>query len=73
MNELCEMWNLPWQALQKDLALGLGADALGPSAAADRPLKPSAAAATISWLSRARLRAVPRTQAPIRRAPTPSG
>jgi hypothetical protein len=62
MNELCEMWNLPWQALQKDLARGL---------AADRPLKPSAAVATISWLSRARLRAVPRVQAPIRRVQTP--
>ncbi len=64
MNELCEMWNLPWQTLQKDLALGL---------AADRPLKPSAAVSTISWLSRSRLRAVPRAQAPIRRVQTPLG
>jgi hypothetical protein len=67
MNDVCVMWNLPWQALQKDLALGLGADAFGASAAADRPLKPAAAVSTISWLSRARLRAVPRAQAPMRR------
>jgi hypothetical protein len=73
MNELRDMWNLPWQALQKDLALGLNADAPGLSAAADRPLKPSAAVATISWLSRARLRAVPRAQAPTRRVQAPSG
>jgi hypothetical protein len=64
MNELCEMWNLPWQALQKDLALGL---------AADRPLKPSAPVSTISWLSRARLRAALPAQVPIRRMQTPLG
>jgi hypothetical protein len=64
MNDICEMWNLPWQALQKDLALGL---------AADWPIKPNAAVSTISWLSRARLRTAPRAQAPIRRAQTPPG
>ena len=62
MNDICEIWNLPWQALQKDLARGLGADAFGRAAAADEPYKPNATVSAISWLSRARLRVVPLTQ-----------
>jgi len=26
MNDLCEIWNLPWQALQKSVANALGDD-----------------------------------------------
>lgn len=62
MNDIGEIWNLPWQALQKNLALGLSADAFGPSAAADRRLESSAAVSTMSWLSRARVRVVPGAQ-----------
>jgi hypothetical protein len=28
MNGTCEMWSLPWHALQRNLALGLGGDAI---------------------------------------------
>ena len=38
MNDICELWSLPWHALQKNLALGLGDDARG-SAAPVAPLK----------------------------------
>ncbi len=71
MNDICEIWNAPWQALQKDLAIGLGADAFSPGAAADKSVKSSSHASALSWLSRARLRAVARAQAPIRRVQTP--
>ncbi len=63
MNDIVEMWHLPWHALQRDLALGLGADAIGDSIPGDKPATPSAAITAISWLSRARLRAAPPMQA----------
>lgn len=69
MHDTCEMWSLPWHALQRNLALGLGGDA----SAANVPVK--AVGATIravnvqstamhsnSWLGRARLRVAPLPQ-----------
>jgi hypothetical protein len=44
MNDTVEMWSMPWHALHRNLALGLGAEAAGCSAPA------------VSWLSRARRR-----------------
>lgn len=64
MNDSGEIWNLPWHALQKDLALGLGTD---------KPGRPVGSVSAISWLSRARLRAAPRAQTPMRQAQTPAG
>ena len=69
MNDTCEMWSLPWHALQRNLALGLGGDA----PAADATVKAvgatikavnvqSTAAHSSSWLGRARLRAAPLSQ-----------
>jgi hypothetical protein len=77
MNDLSEIWNLPWQALQKDLALGLGADAFSPGAAAtlstvaQRPVNPGASTSSPSWLSRGRLRTVLQARAPERGVPPP--
>jgi hypothetical protein len=60
MNPISEQWHLPWHALQKDLALGLGAGPLRPPVvAAKSVVVQSAASATLSWLGRARLRAAP--------------
>ena len=69
MNDTCEMWSLPWHALQRNLALGLS----GGVTAADATIK--AVGATIksvnvqgtsayanSWLGRARLRVAPLPQ-----------
>ena len=28
MNDICEMWSLPWHALQRNLASGIGGDGL---------------------------------------------
>ena len=62
MNDICELWSLPWHALQKNLALGLGDDARG-SAAPVAPLKTvkaqCVAASTSSWLRRAQCRTPP--------------
>ena len=64
MNDVCEMWHLPWHALQKDLALGLGSDPLRPAASPVKSLNvQSAAVVAHSWLGRARLRAAPPTTA----------
>ena len=60
MNDSCEMWSLPWHALQRDLALGLGGDA--PAHAGARIKAVTVQSATVhanSWLGRARLRAAP--------------
>jgi len=58
MNEICEMWSVPWHALQRNLALGLAANAASLSAPA---LKSSSvqgvAVSANSWLSRARRQA----------------
>jgi hypothetical protein len=60
MNDTCEMWSLPWHALQRNLALELGGDAPAPSGATIKAVNvQSAAAYTNSWLGRARLRAAP--------------
>jgi hypothetical protein len=58
MNDICEMWSLPWHALQRNLAEGIDGDAMIHFAASVRAVNlPSAA--TNSWLGRARLRAEP--------------
>jgi hypothetical protein len=36
MNDICEMWSLPWHALQKNLALGLSGDAAARAVTAPR-------------------------------------
>lgn len=65
MNPICEQWNLPWHALQKDLALGLGADPLEPPVLAAKSVyMQSPASASVSWLGRARLRVAPPSQPP---------
>jgi hypothetical protein len=60
MNDTCEMWSLPWHALQRNLANGIGGDAIVHFAAAFRADNVSSAAAN-SWLGRARLRVAPLT------------
>jgi hypothetical protein len=63
MNPICEQWHLPWHALQKDLALELDIDSLEPPVIAAQSANVwSAAAASLSWLRRARLRAAPPVQ-----------
>jgi hypothetical protein len=60
MNDTCEMWSLPWHALQRNLALELGGDASAHSSATIKAVSvQSAAAYTNSWLGRARLRVAP--------------
>jgi hypothetical protein len=58
MNEIFELWSLPWHVLQRDLALGLAGETLFSSPKAVKG--PSAAAgAANSWLSRALRQAAP--------------
>ena len=63
MSDICELWNLPWHALQKKLAYGKGTDA-----AAYPTVKLRAVNIQIgpvgadSWLGRARLRTAPSSQ-----------
>ena len=62
MNDTCEMWSLPWHALQRNLALGLGGDAIlhyHYAATVKAVNVQSAAAGANSWLGRARLRVAP--------------
>jgi hypothetical protein len=60
MNDTCEMWSLPWHALQRNLALELGGDAPAHSGATIKAVNvQSATAYTNSWLGRARLRVAP--------------
>jgi hypothetical protein len=57
MNDMCEMWSLPWHALQRNLALGLGAGALAHAGATVKAVNvQSATVSASSWLGRARLR-----------------
>ncbi len=64
MNDICEMWHLPWHALQKDLALELNVDALRPMPHTAKSVSvQSATVAAVTWLGRARQRAAPRTVA----------
>lgn len=63
MNDMCEMWSLPWHALQRNLAKGIDGDAVGHSTAAVKTFNvQSAAVSTSSWLGRARRRVVPLPQ-----------
>jgi hypothetical protein len=60
MNDTCEMWSLPWHALQRTLALGLGGDAPAHTGATVTAVNvQSATAYANSWLGRARLRVAP--------------
>jgi hypothetical protein len=78
MNEVSEMWSLPWQALQRNLAQDMGGNALGhatPTPRAVNALKvvstlevvqvESGAVSANSWLRRAQRRAA----APARARP----
>ena len=56
MNDISELWSLRWHALQRDLALGLAGEAVGPSVPALKAVKVQSsvvAVSTNSWLSRA--------------------
>ena len=67
MNDTCETWSLPWHALQRNLALGLGGNAPARSTATKAvgaTIKAVNAQSTFSiyansWLGRARLRVAP--------------
>ena len=63
MSDTCEMWSLPWHALQRDLALGLGGNAIVHSAVTVKAVSvQSAAVGANSWLGRALLRVTPLPQ-----------
>jgi hypothetical protein len=65
MDDICEMWSLPWHALQRSLANGTGDDAPNHSTVGMRPVNARGAAVPPnSWLARARSRLAP---SPIRR------
>jgi hypothetical protein len=55
MNDICELWSVPWHALQRDLALGLAGEPVERSVPALRAVKVRRAVAVsaTSWLSRA--------------------
>jgi hypothetical protein len=60
MNEPSELWNLPWQELQRSLAAGFGDSAGGnPTVNSPTALKSAGARSAASWLVRARSRAKP--------------
>jgi hypothetical protein len=60
MSDTCEMWSLPWHALQRNLALGLEGNAIVYSAVTVKAVTvQSAAVGDNSWLGRARHRAAP--------------
>jgi hypothetical protein len=67
MNDTCEMWSLPWHALQRNLALGLsggasvhyGTSIKATGATVKAVNVQSTAAYANSWLGRARLRVAP--------------
>ena len=61
MNDICEMWSLPWHALQRSLALGVAPDASASSTKAVNV--PSVANPANSWLSRAQRRTRRRSDA----------
>ncbi len=66
MNEILELWSVPWHALQRNLAEAFGAQAASTPAAPDpvsvrgpavrAAAKPDAANEPVSWLVRAHLR-----------------
>ncbi len=58
MNDVCEMWSLPWHALLKDLALELDGDASARSMPCVKPgPRQGVVLTTGSWLHRARVTA----------------
>jgi hypothetical protein len=70
MNEVSEMWSLPWHALQRNLAQNMGGNAIGHAAATPPAANAfkvvstlkvihveSAAVSANSWLRRAQRRA----------------
>jgi hypothetical protein len=66
MNDTNEMSNLPWQALQKNLAERMGAPGIvhgavprGPITQRNAPSRRRPAEGSGSWLSRARCRGAP--------------
>lgn len=60
MNDTCEMWSVPWHALQRNLSKGIGREVLAHSGATVKAANAqSAIVSTNSWLGRARLRAAP--------------
>jgi hypothetical protein len=60
MNDTCELWSLPWHALQRNLALGLGGDALAHGGGALKAANvQDFTVYANSWLGRARLRVAP--------------
>jgi hypothetical protein len=57
MSDICELWNLPWHALQKKLAYGKGMDAAAYPTVALRSVNMQiGTVGADSWLGRARLR-----------------
>jgi hypothetical protein len=61
MNDICEVWSMPWHALQRNLALALGGDVAGHSGRT-RAAALNVQAAGVSagsWLSRAQRRTPP--------------
>jgi hypothetical protein len=64
MSDICDMWSLPWHALQKNLASGKGAEAAAHPAVTLRAVNMQiGAVAADSWLGRARLRTARISQA----------
>ena len=76
MNEVSEMWSLPWHALQRNLAQSMGGSA--PDRAAPRAVNAvevvnslkvfrveSVAVSANSWLRRAQRRVQPPARAPL--------
>jgi hypothetical protein len=60
MNDICEIWSLPWHALQRKLALALVRSAVGHSTSSLKFLSvQSVALSANSWLSRARHQVAP--------------
>jgi hypothetical protein len=58
MSDVCELWNLPWHALQKKLAYGKVMDAAAHSTVALRAVSMHIGVVSAdSWLGRARRRA----------------
>jgi hypothetical protein len=60
MNEIFEMWSLPWHALQRSLATRAGTDASG-FTVAGRSMRnaPDSVGPQVSWLVRAPARVQP--------------
>lgn len=60
MNDICQMWSLPWHDLQRNLASGIAGDVLGSSALSLKAVHVQGVAASAnSWLRRAQRRTLP--------------